>query len=43
MIDFGNYVTASEVYVFGEAGWFDFGDYYAGYFGHAELARQIGS
>ena len=43
VIDFRDYVAAGEVYVFGKAGWFDLGDYYAGYFGHAELTRQIGS
>ena len=42
VIDFGDYVTAGEVNVFGEAGRFYFSDDYTGDFGHAELARKIG-
>ena len=42
VIDFGDCVAAGEVHIFGEAGWFDFCDYHAGDFGHAEFARKIG-
>src|SRR5580658_1596647 len=42
VIDFGDYVAAGEVHIFGEAGGFDLGDYHAGDFGHAEFAGKIG-